>query len=637
MPGQTITTLAILKSNWDMLGKDYVETFVPFVVESIRSLDTPVVSVGDVQSRLRSDFGLEIPQHALEMVLHRAAKRGYIRREHKAYFPVPEVMKKVQLDSVRRRVLGEHEVVLNKLIEFAANLGENWEKEKAESCLYCYFKKYDVQILRTSVGGKIAIADTTTGMREEVIISAFIKHLYQFDKSGFEYMDTLMKGNMLANVMLFSDLGSIDKKFRNTIVFCDTVFLLRVLGYEGPRKQAPCLELLNILYEANAEVKCFQDTMEEVKSVLRSWSRALSTGQIRREIDPGLRYLQDKGYRSSDVELDIVKLEARLNERRIYLTPRPQYEEQFQLDEEELERALASQLGYQVGGGRALKHDVDCISAICRLRKGASYKNIEECSSIFLTCNDALVRVAKRFTNEDLVPLAVTDSSLTTILWLKRPMSSPDLPKKRIIADCYAAMEPPHSLWKKYLDEIEKLEQQGDISPDDVYLLRFSLAARDELMLLTLGDEHAFVEGTVSEILEKVKAEIRAEVLAEANKERKRREEAEANLAVVSEKETHRSEKRRAFAERIARLTSRSILFIVVLLLCFGAWAAFPSGGLANASVWYRWLLFTLASVFVVFTLYSLITGASIRGILRSFELKFAVYLDNKLRNWFEP
>jgi hypothetical protein len=39
-------------------------------------------------------------------------------------------------------------------------------------------------------------------------------------------------------------------------------------------------------------------------------------------------------------------------------------------------------------------------------------------------------------------PLAVLDHDLATLAWLKRPLQAPDLPRKQIIADCYAALRP---------------------------------------------------------------------------------------------------------------------------------------------------------------------------------------------------
>ncbi|MBI3662002.1 MAG: hypothetical protein HY234_02990 [Acidobacteria bacterium] len=71
-------------------------------------------------------------------------------------------------------------------------------------------------------------------------------------------------------------------------------------------------------------------------------------------------------------------------------------------------------------------------------------------------------------------------------------MMAPDLPRRRLIADAYAAMEPPDELWKAYLVEIARLETKGEISAEDYMLLRHVLSAKAALMDLTKGDASAF-------------------------------------------------------------------------------------------------------------------------------------------------
>jgi hypothetical protein len=79
MSDRTITSLAILKVNWDH-GRDYIENFVPFVAESLSPMPQQEVSLPELQAAIYENFGLHIPQGALKTVLRRAAKKGYLRR-----------------------------------------------------------------------------------------------------------------------------------------------------------------------------------------------------------------------------------------------------------------------------------------------------------------------------------------------------------------------------------------------------------------------------------------------------------------------------------------------------------------------------------------------------------------------------
>jgi hypothetical protein len=106
---------------------------------------------------------------------------------------------------------------------------------------------------------------------------------------------------------------------------------------------------------------------------------------------------------------------------------------------------------------------------------------------------------------------ASTDYVLTNLLWLKRPTAAPDLPRKRIIADCYAATRPTERLWRLYIQEIDKLRQRDGVTPDEYYMLRDSMTAESALMEATMGQEEGFTQGTVPEILERVRSDNRSE------------------------------------------------------------------------------------------------------------------------------
>ena len=68
----------------------------------------------------------------------------------------------------------------------------------------------------------------------------------------------------------------------------------------------------------------------------------------------------------------------------------------------------------------------------------------------------------------------VTDAFLTSYAWLKQPLEVPDnLTRKRIIAECYASLQPSESLWKKYLKEANRLLEKGEVSKESYYIITY--------------------------------------------------------------------------------------------------------------------------------------------------------------------
>ncbi len=56
--------------------------------------------------------------------------------------------------------------------------------------------------------------------------------------------------------------------------------------------------------------------------------------------------------------------------------------------------------------------------------------------------------VKEGYIEQAALSIAITNYALTKVLWLKKPMSTPDLPRTYVIAECYVAMEPGESLWQ---------------------------------------------------------------------------------------------------------------------------------------------------------------------------------------------
>jgi hypothetical protein len=56
--------------------------------------------------------------------------------------------------------------------------------------------------------------------------------------------------------------------------------------------------------------------------------------------------------------------------------------------------------------------------------------------------------------------------AFANVLWLKKPMSTPDLPREYVITECYAAMEPSDSLWHRHLEKMEQLKERDQSSEE---------------------------------------------------------------------------------------------------------------------------------------------------------------------------
>ena len=467
-----------------------------------------------------------------------------------------------------------------------------------------------------------------------------------------------MKGHFLSHTLFFPDLSQIKKRFSRTDIYLDTALLLRILGYEGEARQEPCKELANLLYQEGATLKCFYSTRDEVKSILYACMVDMEKGDLQ-YAGPAYNYLRRARYGASDIQLELAILDSNIENAGIRIVDLPAYSAQFQIDEVKLNKALGEKLNYRPQREKQRKHDVDCLSAIYRLRKGHESIYIEDSVATFVTANPALCNGAAHFfvdeenTDKNCVPTAITDYSLTALLWLKRPMAVPGLPVKRLIAECYAAVEPNERMWGKYVETVSRLKDNHKISENDCNLLRYSQVAHKQLMELTLGDENVITEGTIDELLETAKGEIRREGLAALEQERAAHEETKKEgMTKLEEERRQREESERKLEfestankrrwERVSRnIEHKSRRIAKWASICgFGALMVIVAAGALFGLIqgwghaWNYVLLFCYL-VFVGLSIYNLVKGVTIKKLMSRFEVTLARRIQSVLNRWF--
>jgi hypothetical protein len=227
------------------------------------------------------------------------------------------------------------------------------------------------------------------------------------------------------------------------------------------------------------------------------------------------------------------------------------------------------------------------------------------------------------------------DHLFSTLVWLKRPLSAPGLPAKRIVADCYAALNPSNELWKRYLQEIDRLQKHGDITEQDYYLLRYSASAKNALVNLTFGDPQVFSQGTVDEILGRAKAAARADLEVALDAERVRRAEAErvATKTAASVEADRRAQRQHfvSLGTRVGKWCSRGALFVIEVLLALGIYLTLPKPFPPLRGHWLEIITPGLILAFALFTLSSLSSGTTVNSLVRKFEIQVSRVVEHTL------
>lgn len=559
MKNQTLLGYAFLKVNLEhSKNHDYIQNFVSLVAECIRMSSivntSGVITAPDIQAELMDRFGLYIPLKAVDSLLHRVSKVGYIiQNPANVYEPVWEKLETLHFKEVQQEVIRMHDSVIQELLDFSHKRFElDWTVDDAENALYQFLDDTEI-ILSQHAYRRSESAIERQPDRLKYVVGQFVLHLHNTHSGNLEFFETIVKGSMLASAIYLPEPSS-RRKFQHTDVYFDTAFLIYALGYSGKARQDPCAELIDMLYDVGGQAFCFEHTVDEIRNALYACSIIID--EHRTPLGPSVETVQhfvSMGCTGTDVRIKADKLEIELKRIRVHIKKKPDYipsEYKHVPAEAELAKWLSERVFNSNVDDTLIDRDVASISAIKRLRREVETIHIEICRAVFVTTNSKLSREVKAFFDADnndrkyapSVPPCISDYELAVLLWLKSPLKAPSLPRKRLIADTYAAIQPSERLWQAYIREIERLRAQGEVDRDDAYLLRYTSTATSFLMDVTYGQEAAFTQATVHEVLKKIHDEYARDF--------------EARITVVAEKE--RAEKAaldeaRQTAEMLAR------------------------------------------------------------------------------------
>ena len=526
-PDSIITSLAILNVNWnDDHRNDYMQPFSEMLAEVVLICGENILTVDRLQTEYERKFGLKLPAGVIKSLLRRLERNKYVIRKESTYRPDKERLRRRNFGSVRETVLEEYDLLIEKFVAYCLSSFDTViSHSDAEEYIEGFLAEHQFVLLNAFISNKAPILplQASQSPTHKYLTGRFISEIARNRTREFKYLERVLKGMMLVNVLYLPDNRSIKKKWTTAFYF-DTPFLIESLGYQGIITRDLRVELITALRATGAKVRCFRHNVDEVRNILYACLNILESGNLSKAYGPmvsSIDFMLEEGFTPADLKFALTTVEEDLGRLGIDVFDKPEFLQDYVVDEARFESLL---LDTYSSNGRADKekqriNDIDSVASVFRLRKGKPYAKIEECKAVFVTHNVALLKASHKMfrEREHEVTHCLTDFTVSNLLWLLRPDNLPDMPRKQIIADAYAATQPDSALWRKYVDKIENLKRRSEIEADDYYAFRYTQEARNSLMEITHGSREVLTDGTVREILEVVKSKFQKEQLDRAS------------------------------------------------------------------------------------------------------------------------
>jgi hypothetical protein len=564
---RSLISLAILKVNWDEKQLDYIDNFVPFVATLIYKKNYQEIKAEEICSEFPKEYGLQIPLEPMISILTRCKNRGYITRKGHLHLPVWDKIMGLEFSSISTKMEQQHELFLADLQTSLKNeLNLDIDKDGIQTILIEFLKEHDGEILFAGYKNSM-LPDAKPDQKEKYLVIKYVQKCFQTSPEKCNHIINLAIGHALANTIMYgNDFTRYHGNLNTLTVYLDIKFLLRLGGVEGKQRRDNVIDFIEGIIEKGSKVKIFQHTYDETIGILNGAKIWLNNKHFHpSRATPTTKYFVENSQTESDIDLCIAKLRSTLFKYNIAIeeSPDPQKFREYLVDEEKLNTKIVdvykknNPFFNEDEKEFTIQKDIKSISAIYLLRKRNKPHYIRDAKYLFVTANTALAYAANSFEKAGkaisyTIPVCVTNVFLGTTIWLDSPAKLITFNTRKVIADCYSALRPNDKLIKKYIQQIEKLNEAGSYSDDDYYFLRTNKSSYQVLEALTFGDENNFTEKTPEEIIRILRNEGRLESQKDLEKEKKQNSETRIEL----ENTLKELEVTKRKIEKISRLVS---------------------------------------------------------------------------------
>ena len=528
---RSLVSLAVVTAMWDQRRHDYLDNFVPFIATLLEARPRRRIERDDVHDlcgQFEDEFGLRLPFHPMTAVLNRCVRRRMMRRSGGGYAVDTAVVATLSFAGEREAYNRRERELLGQFIAYAQQeFGKTIDVEDIEMTLLDFLHRFDMEVVISNRGTQSALPERTKGKRNRPLLYMLSRFAIDAQNSSpiiFRTLCDMALGHMITAAVLLDGYDWPSDTVRNSNVYLDAPIILRLIGTNGESQASVFAEFVSELRAKGAKMWVFEHSKQEAMQILEGARRWVGSPSF----DPNLAsrtalFFKQEGYTDSEIERIILRVDGMLDRHGIGVFDTHPYMErrEHQLDEVALRGVIEQCYGESDWGfdreihADRIQKDVASIAAVYRLRVGKRPRLLRDAEHIFVSINGALSRASRSALNGDRttqeLPACVTDVFVGTIMWMNSPREAKEASRKRLIADCHAAIRPDAALEAAIAREARRLRDQGEINEDDYLLLTTSFVTKNLLAATTLNDLEAFDSSTSFEILERIKQRLRKE------------------------------------------------------------------------------------------------------------------------------
>lgn len=527
-------SLALLKTN--LLPNDHISAFIPFLCSLFIDENFDEVKIDEIVEKFPKAFGFIVPRMPMLAILQNCVKNGILRREVDGRFYVNKAeAQKRYITTDSRKQAEKYNVIISSFQEYCFKEFKEFKAEytlgQAENAIIDFLTAHSSKTLNFDI--TFPTKHQFSASKSNYVVARFITYCNSNNKQVFYLIQEIAMAHIIASALVDENEKTENItgcQYNSMILYLDTPVLLRILGLNTDEMESAYADLLKAFKAHNNVLKVFQHTFNELHGILSDCEKWIEDSAYNAKFaSQALRTFVSRKFTKKDIQLFIANLEKKLKNHGVTIDDEDYYSEKYhylQIDETPVREAIIKT--YSESNPRFNPHikghtidcDVKSISSIFKLRKKKVYRTYSKAKFLLITTNTTLAYLSRRFTADQNPSYAfrvypcITDVLIGTSIWLSEStQKTQEFSRKKLLADCSAAIQPTEELMECLRQSIEKLREDDKIDVNDYYLLKRYGFEHYFLTGKTLNDESAFSDKITEEILEDIKSEIVAPYL----------------------------------------------------------------------------------------------------------------------------
>ena len=522
-------------------GQSISDAFLYLVKVVIKIKEYPHVSIQELCNDFQDFCGFSIPYHPMTVIVGTLKKQGYLKvGKIGALIPdLERIKEEVSVEDLNREQEALDEII-QLFIKFAhkQDFSRNYTAVEAEKVLDDFVELNGLRLLSTRHDYNIIPDDDNIRL-----FYMFCSELEKTRPELEEHIGALIVGRILTELFISGQNESAGNSRSNAKVYLDTSVVFALLGIDTVDRTDIYRNLIRDTQNLGMQTKVFYHTYTEMITLIEGSKKWLGNPDYNpADATAATRYFVSQNFNADDVSEYANELEDTLNEFGIQVDrmpypasqPRGVQTEQYYYEEIVKKYRETNPDFDEAAKQGTLDRDARSLFYIDFLNAGMFAPQMQDISTIFVTCNYSLAAVAKAQTQHfrSAIPNCVSDVYWGTLVWLSNPQKLLTSTKVRVAANACAAFMPSSALVKKLVVTVDELQKKEEITQDEAFFLKSNQIAQRMLMELTKGDDGSFTEKTPMEILQIIKAE------AKAQGKKEEREKANSEIGEITDQMT---------------------------------------------------------------------------------------------------